>query len=97
MMTQERMQPTYIPSSEQHSTTIITDVTGPPEIPAIQGSEHFATTLKTDVKPQFQPVDLTIAVPVPPKFLQALKNITAMEGTRVTFEGVVTGKNITAM
>ncbi|ESO99785.1 hypothetical protein LOTGIDRAFT_59089, partial [Lottia gigantea] len=27
-----------------------------------------------------------------PKFLQALKNITAMEGTRVTFDGVVTGK-----
>lgn len=37
-------------------------------------------------------MDLTIAVPVPPKFAQALKNIQAMEGSKVTFDGVVTGE-----
>lgn len=71
---------------------IITDISDQQELPAIEGTEHYATTLKTDLPPKFQPVDLTIAVPVPPKFLKALKNITAMEGTRVTFEGIVTGK-----
>ncbi|VDI56857.1 titin [Mytilus galloprovincialis] len=90
--TQETQQPTYIPSSEQHSTTITTDVTPQYDIRPIETRETHATTLKTDVKPRFQPVDLTIAVPVPPKFVQALKNIETMEGTRVTFEGVVSGK-----
>ena len=85
-------QPTYIPSSEQHSTTIITDVTPQYDIKPIEMRETHATTLKTDLKPQFQPVDLTISIPVPPKFVQALKNIETMEGTRVTFEGVVTGR-----
>ena len=85
-------QPTYIPSSEQHSTTIITDVTPQYDIKPIEARETHATTLKTDLKPQFQPVDLTISIPVPPKFVQALKNIETMEGTRVTFEGVVTGR-----
>ncbi|KAK3083136.1 hypothetical protein FSP39_014900 [Pinctada imbricata] len=90
--TSQQQQSTYVPSTEKHSTMIITDISDQQELPAIEGTEHYATTLKTDLPPKFQPVDLTIAVPVPPKFLKALKNITAMEGTRVTFEGIVTGK-----
>lgn len=97
-------QPTYIPSSEQHSMTITTDVSRPYDvkpidvsrpydIKPIQTRETHATTLKADVQPKYQPIDLTISVPVPPKFVQVLKNIETMEGTRVTFEGIVTGKD----
>lgn len=83
----------YIPSLEQHSTTLVTQV--PPKfdvMPEMKAHEHYATTITTDLHPKYQPVDLTISVPIPPKFLQALKTITALEGTKVTFEGVVTGK-----
>lgn len=83
---------TYIPSMEDYSTTIVTDVQPKYDIHEIKAQEHFATTITTDMQPKYQPVDLTISVPIPPKFLQALKNVTTMEGTRVTFEGVVTGK-----
>ncbi|XP_060064415.1 titin-like, partial [Ylistrum balloti] len=83
---------TYIPSYESHSTTILTDVSDAEPVPMIGATEHYATTLKTDVPPTFKPVDLTIAVPIPPKFLQPLKNITAAEGSKVVFEGVVSGK-----
>ncbi len=31
-------------------------------------------------------------LPVPPKFVEALKNIQADEGTQVVFQGVVDGK-----
>ena len=82
---------TYIPSMEDYSTTLVTDVQPKYDIPEIKAQEHFATTITTDMQPKYQPVDLTISVPIPPKFLQALKNVTTMEGTRVTFEGVVTG------
>lgn len=85
--------PTYIPSSEEHSTTLVTDVRPKFEVyPEIRAQEHYSTTITTDMQPKYQPVDLTISVPIPPKFLQALKNVTTMEGTKVTFEGVVTGK-----
>jgi len=40
----------------------------------------------------YQPVDVTIEIPVPPEFMQPLKNLAAEEGTRVTFEGVVGGR-----
>lgn len=89
-MTAQREQQAYIPSSEQHATTIITDVK--PQVPQLTAQEHYATTITTDLQPKYQPVDLTISVPVPPKFAQALKNIQAMEGSKVTFDGVVTGK-----
>ena len=78
---------------EEHSTTLITDVKPKFEIQGIAAQEHYATTITQDLHPKYQPVDLTISVPIPPKFLQPLKNITAMEGTKVTFEGVVTGMN----
>lgn len=90
ILTAQREQPAYIPTSEQHATTIITDVK--PQVPQITAQEHFATTITTDLQPKYQPVDLTIAVPVPPKFAQALKNIQAMEGSKVTFDGVVKGE-----
>ena len=32
-------------------------------------------------------------LPVPPKFVEALKNISADEGTQVVFPGVVEGKH----
>lgn len=89
-MTAQREQQAYIPSSEQHATTIITDVK--PQVPQLTAQEHYATTITTDLQPKYQPVDLTISVPVPPKFAQVLKNIQAMEGSKVTFDGVVTGK-----
>jgi hypothetical protein len=83
--------PAYIPSLEEHSTTIVTDVQPKFGIQEIKAQERYATTITTDMSPKYQPVDLTISVPIPPKFLQALKSVTTMEGTRVTFEGVVTG------
>jgi len=92
-ITEVRSQgPAYIPSSEEHSETIVTDIRPRYEaLPEIQASEKYSTTITTEMQPKYQPVDLTISVPIPPKFLQALKNVTTMEGTKVTFEGVVTG------
>lgn len=88
------MQEKNYAEMERHSTTITTQV--PPKFevkgPAVATQDRFATSITTDVPPQYQQVDLTIEVPIPPKFLQALKNITALEGTKVTFDGVVTGK-----
>jgi hypothetical protein len=52
--------------------------------------EMFKST--KDLTPKFKQIDVTIAVPVPPKFIEPLKNIAAEEGTRVIFEGVVTGR-----
>ncbi|XP_046554795.1 uncharacterized protein LOC124264120 [Haliotis rubra] len=91
MISEMQDQP-YAPSTERFATTITTGVEQQQMIPSMPSHEHFATTITTDLPQKYQPVDLTIEVPVPPKFLQALKTITAMEGTRVIFEGVVTGK-----
>lgn len=41
--------------------------------------------------PPFQPVEMTIELPVPPQFIEPLRNLAAEEGTRVTFEGYVRG------
>ena len=88
----DQERPQYIPSREKHSTTLVTEVPSRyDEMPEMKAHEHYATTITTDLQPKYQPVDLTISVPIPPKFLQALKTITALEGTKVTFEGVVTG------
>ena len=43
-------------------------------------------------KPVYQPVDVTIELPVPPEFVEPLRDIAAQEGTRVTFEGCVRGR-----
>lgn len=80
----------YMSGRESHSETVVTEVK--PKKKAKMMTEKYSSTVTADLPPKFQPVDLTIEVPVPPKFVQALKTITAMEGTRVTFEGVVTGK-----
>ena len=42
--------------------------------------------------PTFQQVDVRMELPVPPQFIQPLRNLAAEEGTRVTFEGIVKGK-----
>ena len=42
--------------------------------------------------PTFQQVDVQMELPVPPQFIQPLRNLAAQEGTRVTFEGIVKGK-----
>jgi len=42
--------------------------------------------------PVYQPVDVTIELPVPPEFVEPLRDIAAQEGTRVTFDGCVRGK-----
>lgn len=89
-MITEMQDQTYAPGTEHFATTITTGVEQ--QMPRVPSHEHFATTITTDLPQKYQPVDLTIEVPVPPKFLQALKTITAMEGTRVIFEGVVTGE-----
>lgn len=72
-----------------HSTTYTTEVK--PKKRA-KLSQRYATTVTTDIPPVFQPVDLTIEVPIPPNFIQPLRSIQAVEGTRVTFEGVATGE-----
>ena len=93
----QTMQPQKydISSYETHATTITTDMSGSEmdfdRVPAIKSHEHYATRLSTDLEPNFQPVDLTIEVPIPPKFIKPLKNITSMEGTKVMFDGVVSG------
>ena len=38
-------------------------------------------------------VDVKMELPVPPKFVEALKNISADEGTQVVFQGVVEGNH----
>lgn len=76
---------------ESHSTTITTEVK-PKRVSS--SIEQYASSVSTDIPAQFQPVDLTISVPVPPIFVQTLKNIQVMEGTKVTFEGIVQGKLI---
>lgn len=81
----------YMSGRESHSETVVTEVK--PKKKAKMMTEKYSSSVTADLPPKFQPVDLTIEVPVPPKFVQALKSITAMEGTRVTFEGVVTGEN----
>lgn len=81
----------YMSGRESHSETLVTEVK-PKKKAKIAPPEKFSSSVKAELPPKFQPVDLTIEVPVPPKFVQALKSITAMEGTRVTFEGVVTGE-----
>ena len=44
------------------------------------------------VQPVYQPVDVTIELPVPPEFVEPLRDIAAQEGTRVTFDGCVRGR-----
>ncbi|XP_074662091.1 titin-like isoform X2 [Tubulanus polymorphus] len=53
---------------------------------------HYTTEFSKQIEPRFQQVDVTIAVPVPPKFIEPLKNIAAEEGSRVVFDGVISGK-----
>lgn len=43
------------------------------------------------------PVKMEIEVPVPPKFLQPLRDLSAEEGTRVVFEGLVQGECVTSV
>lgn len=55
--------------------------------------EHFQTQYRKDLIDQtFAPVDLTISVPVPPEFVRPLKDMAAVEGTRVVMEGLVQGR-----
>ena len=37
-------------------------------------------------------MDVTIELPVPPEFVEPLRDIAAQEGTRVTFEGCIRGR-----
>ncbi|XP_012936768.1 uncharacterized protein LOC101859779, partial [Aplysia californica] len=79
----------YVSSgTESHSETITTEVR--PKRAKLY--DRYASTVTTEIPPTFQPIDLTFEVPVPPNFVQTLKNIQALEGVRVTFEGFVTGK-----
>lgn len=95
--TEKRVSHTYMSEDRyfssggesHHSTTFTTEVK--PKKRATL-SQRYATTVTTDIPPKFQPVDLTIEVPIPPNFIQPLRSIQAVEGTRVTFEGIVTGK-----
>ena len=73
--------------TESHTETIISEI----RPKQIKLQERYATTVTTDIKPQFQPIDLTFEVPIPPQFLTTLKNIQSQEGVRVTFEGFIQG------
>ena len=64
----------------------------PVQVPPPAVSPTYQTQLKQPVTPQFQPVDVTIQLPVAPIFIEKLKNIAAQEGTRVTFQAGVKGK-----
>jgi len=55
-------------------------------------SPSFREEIRIPEKPAYQPVDVTIELPVPPEFVEPLRDIAAQEGTRVTFEGCVRGK-----
>lgn len=79
----------YMSGRESHTETLVTEVR--PKKKMLKTADKYSSSVTADLPPKFQPVDLTIEVPVPPKFIQALKSITTMEGTRVTFEGMVTG------
>jgi hypothetical protein len=60
--------------------------------PAVVPSPTFREQIVVEKPQVFQPVDVTIEIPVPPEFIQPLKNLSAQEGTRVTFEGCVGGR-----
>lgn len=60
-----------------------------PPVPSPTFKKELVMPLKA---PPFQPVDITIEIPVPPEFIEPLRNLAAEEGTRVTFDGYVQGK-----
>jgi len=71
----------------------------PPVVPAkpmpvqrAPPSPSFRQEIRVPEKPIYQPVDVTIELPVPPEFVEPLRDIAAQEGTRVTFEGCVRGR-----
>ena len=56
-------------------------------------SPTFRETITARAKqPPLQKVDFTVEMPVPPQFVEPLKNLAAVEGTKVTLEGMVKGK-----
>lgn len=61
----------------------------PPPVPSPIFREELVTPLKAS---PFQPVDFTIEIPIPPEFVEPLRNLSAKEGTRATLEGCVRGK-----
>lgn len=63
----------------------------PPMVPVQQVPVHRAPPPPPPA-PVYQPVDVTIELPVPPEFVDPLRDIAAQEGTRVTFEGCVRGR-----
>ncbi|CAH1789041.1 unnamed protein product, partial [Owenia fusiformis] len=54
--------------------------------------ETITKQVTRPVSAPFQPIDLTVALPIPPKFIEPLRSIVAKEGTRVSLEGCVDGK-----
>ena len=79
--------PGFQPKPVTFQPAVITAAT--PAFPAPRG-KAFASVQPPSQ--QYQQVDVKMEVPVPPKFLETLKNIAAEEGTKVTFDGVVTGQ-----
>lgn len=90
IITAQKKQQTYIPSSKQHTTTIITDVK--PQIPQLTTQKHYTTTITTNLQPKYQPINLTISIPIPPKFTQTLKNIQTIKKSKITFNKIITNK-----
>jgi hypothetical protein len=64
----------------------------PPPQPVRQAPSpaSFREEIRIPEKP-YQPVEVAIEIPVPPEFIQPLRDIAAAEGTRVTFEGCLSG------
>jgi len=61
----------------------------PPPRP-IASPASFREEIRIPEKP-YQPVQVAIEIPVPPEFVEPLRDIAAAEGTRVTFNGCVKG------
>jgi len=55
-------------------------------------SPSFREQIVVEKPAIYQPVDVVIQIPVPPEFIEPLRNLAAAEGTRVTFEGCVGGR-----
>ncbi|CAL8088030.1 unnamed protein product [Calicophoron daubneyi] len=61
-------------------------------VPVVPHEERFLSLLNQEILLEYQPIDLTIEVPIPPQFVKPLSSIMAAEGTRVVLDGIVTGK-----
>lgn len=51
--------------------------------------ETYTAQLEAQVQARFKPVDLTIVLPIPPRFVEPLRNVVVNEGSSVELSGLV--------